>query len=46
MHGSFLAPLSRMMILQKWILDPEEQKKFAAWRRTLPEEETGEKEPT
>ena len=25
---------------------PEEQKKFAAWRRTLPEEETGEKEPT
>ena len=46
MHGSFLATLSRMMILQKWILDPEEQKKFAAWRRTLPEEETGEKEPT
>ena len=33
-----------MMIPAKWILDPEEQKKFAAWRRTLPEEETGEEE--
>ena len=44
MHGSFIAPLSRMMILQKWILDPVEQKKFAAWRSALPAAEPGVKD--
>ena len=44
MHGSFIAPLSRMMILQKWILDPVEQKKFAARRSALPAAEPGVKD--
>lgn len=46
LHGSFIAPLSQIMIMQKWILDPEEQRKFAAWRRTLPQEKTDENETT
>ena len=44
MHGSFIALLSRMMILQKWILDPVEQKKFAVWRSALPAAEAGVKD--